>query len=52
MKNFKINANNIALSGNHIEITIPDNLKFIKVVDAILNVKIASVSSNNDLMVN
>ena len=52
MKNFKINANNIALSGNHIEITIPDNLKFIKVVDAILNVKIASRSSNNDLMVN
>lgn len=47
MKNFKINSENISTTENKIEISIPSNLKNIKVVEAILNVKVSSVTSEN-----
>ena len=47
MKNFKINSEHIATAEDKIEISIPSNLKNIKVVEAILNVSVNSVTLEN-----
>ncbi len=47
MKNFKIESEYIATTEDKIEITVPINLKNIKIIESILNVKVNSVTPEN-----
>ena len=48
MKNFKIKCENFKFAKNRLGFLIPENLKNLKTVDAVLNVKIATVSSSSN----
>lgn len=52
MKNFKIKCENFKFAKNRLGFLIPENLKNLKIVDAVLNVKISTVSFGNNFKVN